>query len=195
MFGDLYTNPKGYEMKKIGDIAFVTKLAGFEYTQFINYKDHGDKIMVRGLNCKKGKLVLEDVYYENNDVLDKLKRSSLNKGDIVITYVGTIAETALIDEDNKYHLAPNVAKIALLNKNETNPKFFIQMLVIFKDYIVHFSNATSQPKISMELIRKIPLMVPPIELQNEFASFVEQIDKLKFSVKGKQKNSPLLIYL
>ena len=183
MFGDIYSNQHRYPMASIGEIAFVTKLAGFEYTQYINYKDHGDKIMVRGLNCKKGKLVLDDVLYENNDVLNKLQRSKLSKGDIVMTYVGTIAETALIDEDNKYHLAPNVAKISLLNKYKTNPVFIIQMLVLFKEYIVSFSNVTSQPKISMEQIRKIPLMVPPIEKQNDFALFVEQVDKLKFNVQ------------
>ena len=33
------------------------------------------------------------------------------------------------------------------------------------------------------MTKKLDIMLPPIELQNQFATFVEQTDKLKFEVK------------
>lgn len=51
MFGDLVVGDKiQTSKKKIGEIASVTKLAGFEFTKYIQYKEHGDIIMLRGLN-------------------------------------------------------------------------------------------------------------------------------------------------
>jgi type I restriction enzyme S subunit len=39
------------------------------------------------------------------------------------------------------------------------------------------------PRVSMDYFRSIDIELPPIDLQNQFAEFVEQTDKLKFEVK------------
>ncbi len=193
MFGDPSVNPNNYPEKELGDIAFVTKLAGFEYTKYIEYKSEGPIIMVRGLNCKKGKLVLDDVFYESRETSDSLPRSKLYKGDIVLTYVGTIGECALIDKDDAYHLAPNVAKVSLIDKNKTIPEFFVSLFVCFRDYIVSFATATSQPKISMAEIRKMSFIVPPVSEQKKFADFLKKVDECREIVKEEEiKTNELL---
>lgn len=125
LFGDPVSNTKNIPVTEIAKKFFVTKLAGFEYTKYIKYQDSGDVIMVRGLNVKDKKLKLDDVYYIDSEVSDKLPRSQLKENDIVMTYVGVnIGDVALVDAKNKYHLAPNVAKISPYDINETNPVFF-----------------------------------------------------------------------
>ena len=47
--------PKKWEAEKIGNICFVTKLAGYEYTKYIIPKDMGDVPLIRALNLKKFK--------------------------------------------------------------------------------------------------------------------------------------------
>ena len=47
LFGDPVINSRGWKKALIGDDCFVTKLAGFEYTQYINYEDSGDVVMVK----------------------------------------------------------------------------------------------------------------------------------------------------
>lgn len=54
MFGNPVTNSMGWPEGLIGDNCFVTKLAGFEYTQYINYEDSGDVVMVKAQNVKNG---------------------------------------------------------------------------------------------------------------------------------------------
>jgi len=145
MFGEIFFNTNGYKTERLGDIAFVTKLAGFVYTKYIQYQDHGDIIMIRGLNCKKAKLVLDDIYWVNQETSDMLPRSKLFTGDILMTYVGTVGEVALIDADNRYHLAPNVAKISLNDKSLYIPQFFVYMFMYCRDYIMkHASSIPSQ---------------------------------------------------
>jgi len=34
----------------------------------------------------------------------------------------------------------------------------------------------------LKTIRNLPIIVPPIKLQSQFATFVQQVDKLKFEV-------------
>ena len=47
--------------KSIGDLAEVTKLAGFEYSKYFEYRDDGEIIALRGLNVKNGNLDLTNV--------------------------------------------------------------------------------------------------------------------------------------
>jgi len=179
MFGDLTSN-YDYPKFKIDDLAFVTKLAGFEFTEYINYQSSGDIIMLRGLNCKNGKLVLDDIKWIDVETSKKLPRSQLFNGDILMTYAGTVGDVALVDEDDKYHLAPNVAKISLNDKSSNNPIFFIHLFMFTKDYILSNTAGVAQMALSMKKIRDFEYHIPPIELQNKFANFVQQIDKSKY---------------
>ena len=184
MFGDPVSNTKNIPVTEIAKKFFVTKLAGFEYTKYIKYQDSGDVIMVRGLNVKDKKLKLDDVYYIDSEVSDKLPRSQLKENDIVMTYVGVnIGDVALVDAKNKYHLAPNVAKISPYDINETNPVFFVYLLAFNKENFAGNATNTAKQALNMEKIRKLQIILPKIELQNQFADFVAQVDKSKLAIQ------------
>ncbi len=184
LFGNLVIGDKvDTNKKKIGEIASVTKLAGFEFTKYIQYKEQGDIIMLRGLNCKKGHLVLDDIKWIDKDTSDLLPRSKLYYGDILMTYAGTIGDVAMVDADDKYHLAPNVAKITLNDKKACNPVFLMHLFMYTNDYIMTFASVVAQASINMEKIRNFEYYFPPVEQQNQFAAFVEQTDKSKLAIQ------------
>lgn len=184
MFGNLVIGDKICTNKhKIGEIASVTKLAGFEFTKYIQYKEQGEIIMLRGLNCKKGHLVLDDIKWIDKETSDLLPRSKLYYGDILMTYAGTIGDVAMVDADDKYHLAPNVAKITLTDKMAYNPVFLIHLFMYTTDYIMTFASVVAQASINMEKIRNFEYYFPSVEQQNAFATFVEQTDKSKFEIQ------------
>ena len=183
-FVEMFGNPVvGDRIKgnkhKIGDFASVTKLAGFEFTKYIKYKDSGDIIMLRGLNCKKGHLVLDDIKWIDQKTSDLLPRSKLYYGDILMTYAGTIGDVAMVDADNKYHLAPNVGKITIEDKENFNPIYLIHLFMYTHDYIMSFASQVAQASINMEKIRNFEYYFPNIEAQNRFEVFVKQVDKSK----------------
>ena len=184
MFGDAEKNDFQWEYVHLGEISFITKLAGFEYTKHIHYQDSGDIIMIRGLNCKGTKLILDDIKWIDKETSDQLPRSKLSAGDIVITYVGTVGEIALIDKDDKYHLAPNVAKLSLHDKHRDNPAFWAYMLMISRDYLVRFATSTTQAALNMDKIRKIGFIRPPVDKQNIFVNFLYETDKSKFALQS-----------
>ena len=162
----------------LGDISEVTKLAGFEFTQYVTYEDSGSIIALRGLNCKNGRLDLSDVKYIDNSNLSKLTRSKLYIGDILFTYVGTVGEVAIIEENDRYYLAPNVSRIRL--NNGYNPYFVKQLLHTNRFYnkiILPLIATSSQPALSMENVRKFALQIPSISEQHKISSFLTLLDK------------------
>ena len=168
---------------KIGELCDVTKLAGFEFTEYITYQDSGEIIMLRGLNCKQGKLILDNVKYIDRETSHKLPRSRLYVGDILMTYAGTIGDVAMVDEDDKYHLAPNVAKISIVDKEKVNPTFLVHLFMYSHDYIMTFASQVAQASINMQKIRDFEYIIPSMEQQLEFELFAKQVDKSKVAVQ------------
>lgn len=172
-----YTEP--WEEKKLGDFSDVTKLAGFEFTNHVKYSSTGSIIALRGLNIKNGNIILNDVKYIDESDFSKLHRSKLIINDIIFTYVGTVGELAIIEDNNKFYLAPNVSRIRILN--DTYPYFLMQYMwrkSFYQSVIFPLIATSSQPALSMENIRKFNISLPSLPEQTAIGSFFQDIDQL-----------------
>lgn len=169
-----------WEQRKLGEIADVTKLAGFEFTEHIVYSDEGDIIALRGLNVKKGCLVLDDVKYIDNSNFSKLGRSKLFINDVLFTYVGTVGELAIIPENNRFYLAPNVSRIRF--QNRLYAPYMVQQMgskSFYDNMIFSLIATSSQPALSMENIRKFIVSVPKdFEEQEKIGQYFTNLDQL-----------------
>jgi len=168
-----------FEYKEIGDIADVTKLAGFEFTKYIDYIDDGEIIALRALNLRNGELDLSDIKRIDRDVSDSLVRSKLYKNDILLTYTGNgYGDCAIIEENDKYHLAPNICKIA--PKEDVVEPYFLYSYIRTSEFYKTMSNhmtGSSQPTIPMKTIRVLKVPVPPMDIQKKVASMVLSINQ------------------
>lgn len=169
------------QIQKIDSIAYVTKLAGFEYTNHVKLKSHREKddlIALRAQNVKNTGLILSEnkLVYLDKTTSDFLKRSQLSKGDIVITFIGAgIGESALIPDDNKFHLGPNIAKIVLNDKEAILPEYLNIYLKTsrFQNQIKGTIRTTAQPSLSMEIIRSLTVEIPNLAIQNQIIGELE----------------------
>ena len=170
--------PEDWEVKSLRDIAFVTKLAGFEFTAHVNYSEIGKIIALRGLNVKKGYLVLDDVKFIDNSNFSKLDRSKLYINDLLFTYVGTVGNVALVNKNDTYYLAPNVA---LIRGNKYVYSYFLMYLMLsqhfFDNQIQALMSTTSQAALSMTNIRLFKIPLPSIEEQTAIANVLSSMDK------------------
>jgi type I restriction enzyme S subunit len=174
--------PRHWNIIKLGRLCNVTKLTGFEYTKFWKTDLEGDIIALRGLNIKNNRLILDDIERISSDLSNQLFRSKLFAGDIVFPCTGTIGNGALIEEDNKFHINQNIAKItpgAKLNSN------FILYVLISQNmrYQISLLNASDfQPVLLIGTIRDIRLQIPPKIEQDSIADWLDrktsQIDAL-----------------
>lgn len=176
--------PDDWEVKSLGDLAFVTKLAGFEFTAHVKYSDLGKIIALRGLNVRKGFLILDDVKYIDDSNFSKLGRSRLFIDDLLFTYVGTVGNAALVDKNNIYYLAPNVALIRC-NKH-IHPKFLMYLILsksFFDKQISTLMSTTSQAALSMTNIRLFEIPIPPFAEQQRIAKALSDVDALIFTTE------------
>lgn len=104
--------PDRWKQVKLGEIAFVTKLAGFEYTKYFNLEESGEVPVIRAQNVRRGYLDTRNLLYIDRETSESLQRSALNKPSILVTFIGAgIGDVCVFDEKTRFHLAPNVAKV------------------------------------------------------------------------------------
>lgn len=177
--------PKDWDVLKLGEFCFITKLAGFEYSKHFNsYKDGGEIIVIRGTNITNNKLDLSDVKYIPAKISKFLIRSKLFKGDLVFAYVGTIGPIYLCEENNKFHLGPNTAKIRIENHNISSSYIYNYFLSKFiKKEIEDRISIGAQPSLSMSKIRDFNIALPPKHEQNAIAQALSDTDALISSLE------------
>ncbi|WP_296862510.1 restriction endonuclease subunit S [uncultured Methanobrevibacter sp.] len=184
--------PEHWDVVPLNRYVNVTKLAGFEFTEHIEYIPDGEIIALRALNIKNNKLNLNNIMKISKEVSNKLPRSKLFKGDLIFTYVGAkTGAVALIDKNNTYHLAPNIAKITNISKDKLNTQFLLYNIASHHEQEeIWFKIAKSgQEAISMEKIRTLTLLIPPIEEQRIIIDHLnEKISKIDEAVLKITKN-------
>ena len=162
--------PNGWEWERVGNIFFVTKLAGFEYTKFFTKEAisaFNPIPIVRAQNVRMG-------FFEENKneaisemLSNQLKRSALNKKCLLMTFIGAgIGDTCIFPAERKNHLAPNVAKIEPLDDSiSLNYAVFALMSPCGQRGVNAIKKSTAQPSLSMETIRKLLIPIPPLKEQ------------------------------
>ena len=178
-----------YALSRVGAFCFVTKLAGFEYTDIMSsaISDTGEVPIVRAQNVRMFNFNDNIDEYIGLDVSQKLYRCALNKKCLLITFIGAgIGDVCVFSKTMRYHLAPNVAKIEIRDEyktilDEEYLMFYLGSLA-GKGEISKISKASAQPSLSMGTIRGITIAVPPIDEQREISEYLSKkiafIDKV-----------------
>lgn len=124
----LSTLPDLWCWQKIGNLAFVTKLAGFEFSKHIVYKQKGIIPVIKAQNVSKEGF--NDIFdsFVDKKTLTILPRIQLRGGEILFVFIGAgIGNVALVPEGKKYLLGPNVAMIK--PDIEINNKYILYFLL------------------------------------------------------------------
>ncbi len=77
----------------------------------------------------------------------------------------------------------NQACACILPSDSINQKFLWQFFVLSYDNLRDMAKGGNQPNLNGNIIKNYPVLYPPLELQNQFAAFVEQTDKSKLAVQ------------
>jgi type I restriction enzyme S subunit len=172
--------PEEWDVESIGDVCDVTKLAGFEFTKYFDYNVKGEIIALRALNIKNEELNLVDIQTIPKKVSEQLVRSKINKGDVLITYIGAyIGDVLMIHESNKYHLAPNIAKITPSKKIASEYLEILLRSHLVQSQIKNLVATTATPSLTMTQIRNTKVAYPrEVEEQVRVVNYLNSIKTL-----------------
>ena len=173
--------PKGWAWCYISNIAFVTKLAGFEYTKYIAPNLQSDGIpLFKGKNVQDGELIYDFESYIPETLSDELFRSQLSQKCLLTPYVGTIGNIAIFDGGFKAHLGSNVGKIEILNPAgnscilEEYVLYFLKSVTGYMQLTKH-KKATAQESISIDAIRNCLVAIPPLNEQKRIICKIKHL--------------------
>lgn len=133
---------------------------------------------------------------ENKALIDEesfIETVEVKNGDLLFTRKNTpelVGMSAYVYETTPNLMMPDL--IFRLNTNEKCNKIYLWQLInhqLFRGKIKALSNgsAKSMSNISKQNLMRLGIPVPPIVIQNEFADFVSQINKLKFEMENSLK--------
>lgn len=120
-------------------------------------------------------------------LFEELKDKGLvpSTGDILLTARGTLGRCYIVQEDDEFYFQDGM--ITWLSKfdSEITPLYISCLFEMpgFRKQIDELQAGSTVAYLSISMTKKLKVMVPPVELQNQFADFVHQVDKSKAAVQ------------
>lgn len=139
-------------------------------------------ISIKDCDYNTGKIDFEKARKVNVKVLQEQKtKYQIHNGDMMIGKIGTIGYPVFLPTYETYTLSANVILIQP-NKSKVQPCFLKYSLEspYVESQFDKAKHSTSQSAFGILKIRKIKVMNPELSIQNQFADFVNQVDKSKY---------------
>ena len=171
LFGDRYTNDKKWDNKPL-----------YECADFYNGKAHEQVVDENGeYILVTSRCIASDIsdYRRTNALLFPLQVNDIAMVMSDVPNGRALAKCILIDEDGKYTLNQ---RICCLRNYSFNSVFFYHLLNRH-EYFLSFNDGNAQTNLRKDDLLACNIIIPPLELQEQFAAFVEQTDKSKLAIQ------------
>ena len=140
---------------------------------------------IRTSEIKKGFISWDTMRYVSDDEYEeRTARLKPEAGDIVYGREGTFGNAAVLPQGHKFCLGQ---RVMLLRPDYTKCTSEYLLYAVISDDVyqqaLEKNNASTVAHVNVADVKRFIIPLPPINLQNKFATFVEQTDKLKFEIK------------
>lgn len=183
LFGDPVINEKKWARLTLGDICeigsskrvfekdYVSTGVPFFRTKEIVELSKGNKISTE--------LFITEEYFKSI----KDNYGAPKKDDLLISAVGTIGTIWIVSGDFEFYFKDG--NLIQIKSSDSFNSIFMKCLLdeLIVNYKKEMSTGTAYSALTIAGLKKMLVYDVPLELQNEFADFVKQIDKSKFVVQ------------
>ena len=188
MFGNPVTNEKGWKQRQLGEITTkigsgATPKGGKEA-----YQEEGITL-IRSMNVHNGLFEYKELAHISEEQAEKLDNVTIEENDVLLNITGaSVARSCVVP--SKILPARVNQHVCIIRCNQCIVPEFLNKLLIDDNYqrllwSIARGGATREA-ITKQQVESLQIIVPPIELQNQFADFVNQVDKSKV-IKLKMK--------
>ena len=184
MFGDPIENPKKWEIKQLEDVyEIIDGDRGKNYPKSSEFSETGFCLFLNAGNVTKQGFDFSSTQFITKEKDSLLRKGKLKRHDLVVTTRGTVGNIAYYDDYVPYeNMRINSGMVILRAKKEIAKEYFVSF---FRNPAIYNSliSGTAQPQMPIRSMKNTKMMLPPLFLQQEFAAFVHQVDKLKFETQ------------
>jgi len=182
LFGTIHDNKFGYEIKTLQDVCEQIKDGTHQTPTYTDDSVNGYKFL-SSKDVTTGKIDWTHLKYIPEELHNELyARITPKKGDILLAKNGTTGIAAIVDRDEIFDI---YVSLALLRPIEINSVYLWAAInsAETKQQFDSSLKGIGVPNLHLGEIKKARIIVPPMELQNQFAAFVEQTDKSKSEIQ------------
>ena len=178
MFGDPVSNPKNWDEQLLGELGLLGRGVS-------KHRPRNDPKLLGGIFplIQTGDVANADLYISEYKMTYSelgLQQSKMwDKGTLCITIAANIAKTGILTFDACF---PD-SVVGFVANEKTNNLFMHYWFTFFQRILEEQAPESAQKNINLKILNELSVIIPPIELQNEFAQFVQQADKLKFEME------------
>lgn len=153
-------------------------------------------VFVLGIdNAVENRFSYNRMRYITEEKYNQLKRYTVYPGDVIITIMGTVGRSAVIPQDmpkaiNTKHLACITPDSAVVDPCFLSLAF--QMHPAIRLQLQNQCKGAIMDGLNLTIIKGLRFQLPPIDQQEQFAAFVEQVDKSKIAVQQALDKAQLL---
>jgi type I restriction enzyme ecoEI specificity protein len=188
MFGD-------DKYSKMPLINLITEGAGLSYG-IVQPGDSGtgDMGVLRPVDMVNGEISTHSIKYIDRSIGASFKKTELVGDELLITVRGTTGVTALTDSRFKNMNVTRGIAVIRYDRRKINPIYLNAFLNTdeSQQYIQEHTRGATLQQINLSDLRVHMIPVPPIELQEKLADFIQQVDKSKVAVQKSLDEAQLL---
>ena len=176
MFGDIKSNDKNWKIYKFSEKLKISS-GGTPSKANKIYWENGTISWIGSNMCNDEIITKNDGKFITEEGLKNSSAKIYKMNTVIVALVGaTIGKTGLL----KFETSTNQNIAALEIKNmDYSPEFLFFLLQNLYYKFTELGGDTFKMA-NLSFIKNLPLISPPIELQNKFAERIEKIEKLKF---------------
>jgi len=190
MFGDPVENEKGWEVKKLGELS--EKIGdGLHGTP--EYSENSEYYFINGNNLIEGDIIISALTQCVSKSEYEKHYIKFNDKTLFVSINGTIGKVAYY-KDEKVILGKSACYIIL--QNDCILKTFLYALLrsdYFREYASKEKTGSTISNVSLKSMRNMPIILPPLTLQQQFAATIEKIEAQKALVKQSIAQSEQLL--
>ena len=185
MFGELNFNENGLDVVSIEDLCTLIKDGTHQTPTYTEDKQSGFKFL-SSKDIMTQKICWDDIKYIPSELHEKLYATIQPKrNDILMSKNGVNYGVAAVnDTDEVFDIYVSLALLRPIVE-KVNP-VYLRCAINSPDTKRQFDSSIKGigvPNLHLGEIKKTKILLPPMSEQNEFVSFVEQVDKSKFAVQ------------
>ena len=181
MFGDVINNDRNWPMATMGDVAEI-KIGPFG--TLLHKEDYivGGHALVNPSHIVDGKISVDISLTISDEKYEELSAYHLKIDDIVLGRRGEMGRCAVVKEEG---LLCGTGSL-IIRPNDRLKPYFLQTIIsnpTYKKIIEDKAVGVTMMNLNVPIVESLRVPMLPIALQNDFISFMEQVDKSKFEIQ------------
>lgn len=192
LFGSINDNKYGYDVMTLQDVCEPIKDGTHQTPTYTEDTSNGYKFL-SSKDVTSGKVDWNHLKYIPEDLHNELyKRISPRKGDILLAKNGTTGVAAIVDRDEVFDIYVSLALLRPLGMVTSEYLCSAVNSLETKHQFDGSLKGIGVPNLHLGEIKKTKIIVPPMNLQEQFADFVRQVDKSKVVIQKSLDETQLL---